>query len=178
MNALRRRARAAFKYWMAHRILQIAALAIGIVGVVLIAAFGPTQPDPAHPRQDELTGWATGAVVVLASLSVLGLVSLIEGSKSRDRQKRIERLTAALDESMRVIAQINSEMAEGRERLAELERQTNVNEELAKLSGKEAAAVRSALSGELALERRRSLWRDLLMVLLGAALSYMATRFL
>jgi hypothetical protein len=79
---------------------------------------------------------------------------------------------------MRIIAQINSEMAEGAERLAGLERQTALQQDLAQLTRREAAAVREALKAELGRERRRTLARDLAMVFLGAALSYVLARSL
>ena len=78
---------------------------------------------------------------------------------------------------MRIISQINSEMAEGDIRLRELEHETALQEQLANLTAREAAAVREALKSELGKERRRSLKRDLAMVLLGAVLTYALGRF-
>jgi hypothetical protein len=180
-DGLRRRGRTVLHFWFAHIWLAVATTVIGVALLVVVDRLAPSRPDPTVPGQVDIYGWGTPGEAIGIALTVLGVASLILwlGSRSEgSRAERIKRLTTALEESVRIIAEINSEVALGQERLADLEKETAVQQQLAKLTGAEAAAVREALKTELGLERRRSLPRDLALVLLGVGLGYIGQRFL
>jgi uncharacterized membrane protein len=167
------------RYWVAHIALSITTIVVGVAAVIAINSNAPRRPDPENPGQTGIYGWWLFAVLVAIVIVVLAIITLAMrwSSSPENRAKRIERLSNALKESMRVISEINREIELGVTRLADLEKQTAVHEELAKLTTPEADAVREALKAELGRERRRSLVRDLGMVALGAVLSYFLTRF-
>jgi hypothetical protein len=173
----RRRWRGFARFWNAHPALPLGTAAVGVALLVAAVKFGPRGPDSTNPGQTEIVGWGELALILGAPMAIVGLISsLLRFGPAETRADRIKRLTAALQESMTIIAQINSEIEEGAQRLSELEEQTAVQQELAKLTQQEAAAVREALKGELGRERRRSLVRDVVLLLLGAVLTYLLTR--
>lgn len=170
--SLRRGLRIAGRFYVAHILLPVVTLILAIALIVFIDIFAPEGPgDP--------DGWWDVAVLVAIGLASSGLVGLIfrleAGGESRT--KKIERLTQALKEAAQAIAQISAEMEDGERRLRELEQQTSIQQQLANLTGSQSAAIREALKGELSRERRRSLMRDLVMLVLGAVTSFLLTRW-
>jgi uncharacterized membrane protein YhaH (DUF805 family) len=166
------------RFWVAHLALPITTIVVGVATAIAIDSMAPQRPDPTKPGQTQIYGWWAVALLVAVFIVVLGVVTLgMRWQSGENRAQRIQRLSNALQESVQVIAQMNNEIELGAMRLADLEKQTSVHEELAKLTSTEADAVREALKAELGRERRRSLVRDFGMVALGAALSYFLTRF-
>jgi hypothetical protein len=175
-SLIRRNGQRSWNFFLTHRSLPIAVTVLGIVGLVVVVNFAPSAVRP--DGSEEYLGWGNWVFVPSLLLVAIGAAATILSFKTQEsRAERIERLTKALDESMRIIGQITTEMAEGEARLRELEHQTALQEQLAKLSASEATAIREALKSELGRERRRSLFRDLALVVLGAALTYVVGRF-
>jgi uncharacterized membrane protein len=178
-DSLRRRGRRLVRYWLDHIALPFATTVVGVAALVLLVNLAPSRLDAATGEK-ELYGWGNVALIVAIVVTALGVATLVTALQARHgetRAERVQRLTKALQEATQAIAEINTEMEDGARRLAELESQTEVQRDLANLSEREAAAVRDTLRRELGRERRRSLFRDLVMVLLGAVLSYVLTRF-
>src|SRR5213592_1830898 len=112
LESLRRRWRRVRQFWIDHIWLPVATTVVGIAGLVAVLNLAPTRPDPANPGQTEIYGWGSLGAFVAAVMIALGLASLLLTYRSGEsRADRIKRLTTALDESMRIIAEINSEMA-------------------------------------------------------------------
>ena len=142
----------------------------------MLLNFAPRRPSTETPGETVIYGWGLTVAILASVLALMGFVLLVTRSQG-SRAQRIERLGNALQEAERIIAEINREMREGADRLAHLERQTAMHEELAELSSEKAAAIRAALKAELGQERQRSLWRDLALVLLGALLAFLQQRY-
>lgn len=177
VRELRRRGRAFSNYLLRHVWPALASMAVGMAGVILTLNLAPRRPSTETPGETTVYGWGLALGILGVLLVVLGFVVLVTRSRG-SRAQRIERLGNALQEAEGIIAEINREMREGADRLAKLERQTAMHEELAELSSEKAAAIRDALKAELGHERQRSLWRDLALVLLGAVLAFLQQRYL
>ena len=163
-----------------HIWLPIGTTLLSLIALIVVVNFAPSRPDPRNPGETHYYGWGHVALPVVISVFVLCILYLFlvfQARHGETRAERIKRLTKALEEAMQAITQIQTEIEDGALRLQELEEKTNLQRELSQLSESEAAAVREALGAELSRDRRRSLLRDLVLVLLGAALSYFLTRF-
>jgi hypothetical protein len=118
--SLGRRWRALLRFWVAHLWLGLASLALGVAGVVAVAVLAPERPDPANPGKTQIYGWGLAAALLCVVPIMVGILSLVARTRE-SRLQRIERLGSALQEAERIIAEINRDMKEGAERLAELE---------------------------------------------------------
>jgi hypothetical protein len=177
---MRRGLKKARRFFSDHLAIPIGVTTVGGAALLVVLIAAPSRVDPAS-GDSEIYGWGGPALLLALLVTAAGVVTLVLGLQHRQsdtRAERVQRLSTALREAMQIIREITGEMEEGRQRLDELERQTDLQRELANLTVPEATAVREALQAELGRERRRSLWRDVMMVILGAGLSYLLARFL
>lgn len=137
---------------------MVVALAVLVVAVAL--------------NRDEPSGVVSLPTFILTLIGVLlgfaGIVGVSEWVEMRNvrlgkpsRQLQIKELTGALEKAMRVVGTIKAEVEEGDRLLTELERRSDIAQQLARLDDPQVVAVTEHIRGELRAEGRRSLRRDL-----------------
>jgi hypothetical protein len=119
-----------------------------------------------------------------AAASILGSL-LTEYFKQKKRGKetletRIEKLTSALQESSRLVSEVEREIASRRDLVAELRRDADKYQNLVSLNRDQVDAVAQLLQGELRKEGNKSFWRgaalNFVFFAIGAAISWVASR--
>jgi hypothetical protein len=134
-----------------------------------------------RPWQKFLREFLRGPVFFVSALLVIAGVSLSfftyrggDDNKNQTIEKRITLLTASLNNSAKVISDIEREIEGRRELVTKLQRDADDAKQLSELKAAQVAAVSQALKGELDRENRTNFWitlaTNLFFAILGAAL--------
>lgn len=114
-------------------------------------------------REAELTFTLTvGGIGVMAGAVLTALLDT-RTAEAPTLQQRVEAAVTALRDASRVVVEIEAEINSTAERMVAVQQRLAEDSELADVKAEQAAAVRSALAGELHRDRRRERRREWLV---------------
>jgi len=129
-----------------------------------------------------LGGWRIALIVIAIAMMLFGLLIFSEWSQLRSgsanhRAARVKRLSDALDEALKTIASVRSEVEDGQKILASLQGEIAESSELATLTSDQSKAVNNFLSRALRRERWPSVLLQfvigLVLICIGVLISHL-----
>jgi ABC-type transporter Mla subunit MlaD len=114
-----------------------------------------------------LLGAALGAAASAFGAWLQAGVLRRKAASGESAQDRVERLTGTLRDAMQALAatseELQQEVEQGQQLVTKLQADAHTYEELARVNRAQAEAVAVMVRGELALEGRRSFWKQFVM---------------
>jgi len=108
----------------------------------------------------------------------------LDAKKNKGRketiEERISKLTGALKDSSRLVAEIESEIETRKQLVEELQEDAEKHRKLISMNGEQVQAIAQVLGGELRKESKKSFWKgvgvNFIFFLLGASASWLFSR--
>jgi hypothetical protein len=161
----------------------VAGIALAVISTNLppasVAHFAPTADNPSGvvTTQSEIAGvlLAIGLLLAIAGTLIFGLWAEMRSTKPERRSAQIEKLTAALKDALKMIDAIEADVRAGQRTLSDLESRTEFQQQLARMSAEEAAAVRELVHAEFGHDRKTAVLIQIIIATLFFGLGVLLT---